>query len=56
MKPGDTVLLQENDRFGTQSVVVILKIHKGGNCIVQDGDHERETHLNKLKPYEPMEQ
>lgn len=50
IREGQTVILMENDAFGTTSVVVVKKIHKGGNVIVQEGDMTRETHLRNLRP------
>lgn len=50
LRVGQSVILQENDCLGSTSVVVIVKIHKGGNVIVQDGVWKREVGATNLSP------
>lgn len=47
---GQSAILEENDCFGSTSNVVVLKIHKGGNVIVQDGVLKREVSARNLSP------
>ena len=47
--PGDEVWLHEHDYFLTRTQVKVLKICKGGNVLVKDGDHTRQTHIRNLR-------
>lgn len=49
---GDKAILNEGDWCGTQTIVTVLKIHKGGNCKVLDGDRKRECALHNLTKVE----
>lgn len=53
LKVGQPATLEENDCFGSTTKVTVLKIHKGGNVIVLDGDSEREVGAQNLKPIDP---
>jgi len=46
--PGERVLLDDGDCFGTKTVVTILKVYRGGNALVRDGCDQREVGINRL--------
>lgn len=50
LKPGDLAILSESDSFGTTTTVRVLKLFKGGNALVLDGEHRREVGQSSLKP------
>lgn len=52
---GQPATLKENDCFGSTVNVVILKIHKGGNVIVQEGQTKREVSAHNLRPNDQAE-
>lgn len=47
---GQSATLKEDDCFGSTVSVVVLKIHKGGNVMVQDGNMTREVSARNLRP------
>ncbi len=50
LKAGDRAILEEGDWCDSKTQVVIVKIHKGGNAIVMDGDTRREVGVKYLTP------
>lgn len=53
IKEGESAWLLENDCFGTRTMVRVVKIHKGGNAIVVEGEKRRECSVNNLRSVNP---
>lgn len=53
--PGDRCWLEENDAFGTRTLVTVRKVHRGGNAIVHDGIEDREVGVSRLVEPPPFD-
>ena len=49
---GQMATLEENDYCGTKTVVKVLRIYKGENALVLDGELCREVAVNRLSALE----
>jgi hypothetical protein len=49
IKAGDWAMLSENNWAGDRVRVKVLKVFKGGNALVQDGDAKLEVSLGNLE-------
>lgn len=52
---GDRCWLKENDWCGSRTLVTVLKVFKGGNALVLDGQREREVGVVNLVQPPPFD-